>query len=161
MNIFEQHPNLRKMIGDHGTEVTKCRPVNSRMAGLFEDGTVEAYLIIDCDWWRRELIPITVRTSTINKVLLFPSIDNKVQITFDSLKLDFDYWMIGLAFFAPVTNAWTVNPFAEWPEVVTPNDNLIVNYTLSFDPAMESYMPYEDYEFLDSFNLDDVQPVLA
>jgi len=159
MNIFKQHPHLRRLIGNHGEPVVKCRPVNSRMASLFEDVTVDAYLIIDCDWWRRELVPVTVRTSSVHKVVGFPSIDNKVEIAFDRLKLDFDYWMIGLAFFHAEMNAWTVNPFKERPEVVTPNDSLIVNYTLSFDPDMESYMPYEDYEFMDSFKLDDVQPV--
>ena len=138
MKIFQDFPFLRRIIGNHGGPLKKMRPINSRMEGLFTIQNIDAYLIMDTDGWRRELVPMTI--DSISKFL-------SLVIRFDGFKFYKDYYPIGLAFFDRGLNAWVINPFTETLGRITPKDTLTIKYTLDHVEDYETYIPYEEIEY--------------
>ena len=140
MKIFQDFPFLRRVIGDHGGPIKKVRPITSRMKGFLDAQDVDAYLVMDTEGWRREMVPLTI-----------DEIDSQwssLTLRFDGFRHCDDYRPIGLALFVRGLNAWIINPFlgSSIPECITTEHTLKAKYTLDRVGNYEEYLPYEDLE---------------
>jgi hypothetical protein len=149
---------LRFLIGDHGTPLTKTRPINRTMRRLLSADTslnredFRSFIVIDVDGWRRELVEVEL--GRIDRRVAGDPYQRWMKLEFDSLWIDQLCMVWGLVLHYIPHDYWIVNPWLGHPEFrMTPNQTLVINYSLDncYNYPDSVYQPWEDVEDCLSF----------
>lgn len=152
--VFEDHPELRDIIGNYGDPVKKVRPVSRTFAQWLkktgDDLPITAWYIVDWDGWRRDLLPAKIVDNDRRGLISQKNAIRRVEVR-PVGRTGWRYRGMGLLFFIPVVgfvqNPWNNGLDPPYVDDFYFEQSIHGHYKFECDgiSPKEAYNPNEDF----------------